>query len=270
MTEALLDGIPHDLPRNRYQQPAKNVKTSSAPFWDTMLDYSRATSQNITNLPRRHRLSYQSKRPIWLDYGLEGLFARNSEMLLPRAFELMFRRTPRPISPQETNSVQTPPHHAPPRVQIQRLMWLDQGLQLKQRHYLAYTLFAVHRPMLGDGTCKFSTLIANSTTSVASYSTHGPYEWNGCEFTGGGSYISQENGQTPPFAVDVGFRPDFGRRSVVLSPQYAKSGSPPTSRSTYGPNRKIEHAYLGGGSYISQDNGQTPPFAADVGFRPDF
>ena len=122
-----------------------------------------------------------------------------------------------------------PQHHAPPRVQIQRLMWLDQGLRLKQRHYLAYTLFAVHRPMLGDGTCKFSTLIANSTTSVASYSTHGPYEWNGCQFTGGGSYISQENGQTPPFAVDVGFRPDFGRRSGVLSHQAAKSGSPPTS-----------------------------------------
>ena len=122
-----------------------------------------------------------------------------------------------------------PPHHAPPRVQIQRLMWLDQGLGLKQRHYLAYTLFAGHRPMLGDGTCKFSTLIANSTTSVASYSTHGPHGWNEHAYLGGGSNISQDNGQTSPFAADVGFRPDFGRRSGVLSHQAAKSGSPPTS-----------------------------------------
>ena len=80
----------------------------------------------------------------------------------------------------------------------------------------------------------------------------------------------RDNGQTPLFAADVGFRPDFGRRSVVLSPQHAKSGSPPTSWSTYGPNGKIEHAYLGGGSYISQGTGQILPFAADVGFRPDF
>ena len=94
-----------------------------------------------------------------------------------------------------------PPHHAPPRVQIQRLIWLDQGLGLKQRHYLACTLFAGHRPFLEDEMCKFSTLIANSITSVASYSTHGPNGMIEHAYLGGRSNISQENGDKPHFAV---------------------------------------------------------------------
>ena len=90
MREAFLDGITHYLPRNGYHPPAKNPETLPAPFFSTMLVYVRSTSPNSTKLPHQHRLSYQRKRSIWLDHGLEGLSARNSEILLPRASELIF------------------------------------------------------------------------------------------------------------------------------------------------------------------------------------
>ena len=107
MTEALLDGIAQELPRKRYNPPAKNLKMPPTPFSSTILDYFRSTSPNTTKPPHQHRLSYQSEHSIWLDYGLEGLFARNSEILLPRAFELIFRHATWPFSFHLTNSVQT-------------------------------------------------------------------------------------------------------------------------------------------------------------------
>ena len=54
--------------------------------------------------------------------------------------------------------------------------------------------------------------------------------------------------------------------SDVLSPQSIKSRSSSPWRSTQGSNGTDEPAYPGGGGNIWQDNGQIPPFAADVGF----
>ena len=116
VVKVFLDGITPYLPRNRYRQPAKNPKTSPAPFLSTMLVCSRATSRNTTKLPHQHHLSYQRERSIWLDHGLEGLSARNSEILLPRPSEPIFQHAPWSLSSQPTNSVQTTgptPTHGP-------------------------------------------------------------------------------------------------------------------------------------------------------------
>ena len=72
MREAFLDGIAHYLPRNGYQQPAKNLKISPTPFFSTILVYFRSISPNSTKLPHQYHLSYQRERSIWLDDGLEG------------------------------------------------------------------------------------------------------------------------------------------------------------------------------------------------------
>ena len=70
--------------------PPKISKVGRRQFLGTMLVYFRSTSPNSTKLPHQHHLSYQRKRSTWLDHGLEGLSARNSEIVLPRASELIF------------------------------------------------------------------------------------------------------------------------------------------------------------------------------------
>ena len=105
--EALFGGIMPHIPRNRYHPPTKNLKAGRRQFLGTMLVYFRSTSPNSTKRPHQHHLSYQRKRSIWLDHGLESLSARNSEILLPRASELIFGHATWPFSPQPTNSVQT-------------------------------------------------------------------------------------------------------------------------------------------------------------------
>ena len=90
VTEVFHDGIVPHFPRNRYLKPAKNLRSRPLAILGTMLVYFRSTSPNSTKLPHQHHLSYQRKRSVWLDHGLEGLSARNSEILLPRASELIF------------------------------------------------------------------------------------------------------------------------------------------------------------------------------------
>ena len=142
--------------------------------------------------------------------------------MLPIPPELIFGHVAWLFSSQSTNSVQTT---APRSTQgpnaTSDMAGSGSGTQIEA----IYGIFPFCGPptILGDGTCQFSTLVANAVISAALYSTHGPSGRNEWAFPGVGSYILRDNGQTPPFAPDVGFRPDFGRRSGVFSPQHAES-----------------------------------------------
>ena len=130
MREAFLDGITRYLPRNGYQQPAKNLKISPTPFSGQCSIIIDPAPQIPSNY--RTNITFYTKRNAL--YALILASKDNLQEIVkycsrgpPSSFLDMQRGRFRFIRRIPFK----PPHQTPPMVQIKRLIWLDPDLGLK-------------------------------------------------------------------------------------------------------------------------------------------